>query len=549
MKGIDFIGCETLEPLNNWNVNQVTNIRFMFQYAFSFNQALNNWNVDNVTNMRAMFKNAKFFNQPLNNWNVENVTNMSDMFNSAENFNQPIDNWNVSNVTDMKAIFKSAKQFNQPLNNWNVDNITDMSFMFYECHDFNQDLSNWNTSNVTTMFNMFNNAFNFNQDIGSWNISHLTNASGMFDGASLSTSNYDSLLINWQQQPHQNNVTFSGGNSKYCVGENARNTMVSDDGWAIYDLGMRDLSIPEFNQVPPVCFGEAIDLPTTSINGISGSWLPSINNEETTEYLFTPDIDQCASTTTMTVEVNALITPVFSQISPIFSNESLEPLPTVSINGIIGNWSPEIKNSITTEYTFTPIENQCSTVTTMTIEVIPIINCPNIIYPVNNQTGVDLDTFIKWNSVQNNIGYLLTIGTYSNGSNILNIDIQNNTFNLHNLLNYNTTYYITVRAYDENGISTNCNEIAFTTTFKIPKFFTPNGDGVNDFWNINDIKNIVDYIYIFNRFGKVLAKIKPNDTTQWNGIYNNSVLFNNDYWYLIQYKNGKQIKGYFSLKL
>ena len=55
------------------------------------------------------------FNQPLNNWNVSNVTNMNWMFHTAESFNQPLNNWNVSNVTDMYGMFDGADSFNQPL--------------------------------------------------------------------------------------------------------------------------------------------------------------------------------------------------------------------------------------------------------------------------------------------------------------------------------------------------------------------------------------------------------------------------------------------------
>ena len=48
--------------------------------------------------MAEMFYDAKSFNQPLNNWNVSNVTFMNRMFNGARSFNQPLNNWNVSNV-------------------------------------------------------------------------------------------------------------------------------------------------------------------------------------------------------------------------------------------------------------------------------------------------------------------------------------------------------------------------------------------------------------------------------------------------------------------
>ena len=41
---------------------------------------------------------ARSFNQPLNNWNVSNVTDMSLMFYSAESFDQPLTDWDVSNA-------------------------------------------------------------------------------------------------------------------------------------------------------------------------------------------------------------------------------------------------------------------------------------------------------------------------------------------------------------------------------------------------------------------------------------------------------------------
>jgi surface protein len=48
-----------------------------------------------------MFFGAVRFNQPLNDWNVSNVTNMSYMFKDAESFSEPLDDWAVSEGTDM----------------------------------------------------------------------------------------------------------------------------------------------------------------------------------------------------------------------------------------------------------------------------------------------------------------------------------------------------------------------------------------------------------------------------------------------------------------
>ena len=54
--------------------------------------------------MNSMFAGATSFNQPLNNWNVSNVTDMMLMFTRARSFNRPLNNWNVSKVETMFAI-------------------------------------------------------------------------------------------------------------------------------------------------------------------------------------------------------------------------------------------------------------------------------------------------------------------------------------------------------------------------------------------------------------------------------------------------------------
>ena len=86
-----------------------------------------------------------------------------------------------------------------------------------------------------------------------------------------------------------------------------------------------------------------------------------------------------------------------------------------------------------------------------------------------------------------------------------------------------------------------------------PHFFTPNGDGINDTWAIIGQSEIpISQIYIFDRFGKLLAQLDP-DGAGWDGTYNGSQMPASDYWFKIIYIEGlnstqKELKAHFSLK-
>jgi hypothetical protein len=131
---------------------------------------------------------------------------------------------------------------------------------------------------------------------------------------------------------------------------------------------------PTFTQVTPICSGATLAaLPTTSDNGITGTWSPALDNTATTMYTFTPTVGLCATTATMTITVNPNITPTFTQVAPICSGATLSTLPTNSNNGFTGTWLPALNNTATTTYTFTPTAGQCATTATMTITVNPNI--------------------------------------------------------------------------------------------------------------------------------------------------------------------------------
>ncbi|TRX42923.1 PKD-like domain-containing protein [Flavobacterium restrictum] len=127
---------------------------------------------------------------------------------------------------------------------------------------------------------------------------------------------------------------------------------------------------PTFTQVSAICAGTILAaLPTTSNNGITGTWSPGLDNTKTTLYTFKPTAGLCATNATMTITVNSKVTPTFTAVTPICSGTILAALPTTSTNGIAGTWSPTLDNTKTTLYTFLPATGLCATTTTMTIVV------------------------------------------------------------------------------------------------------------------------------------------------------------------------------------
>ena len=99
---------------------------------------------------------------------------------------------------------------------------------------------------------------------------------------------------------------------------------------------------------------------------------------------------------------------------------------------------------------------------------------------------------------------------------------------------------------DKNGCGTQIDNFYI---LGYPNFFTPNGDGFNDVWQIKNLdkrgfENAK--ITIFDRYGNLIKQINnPNDF--WDGTLRGNNLPSQDYWFVLALPNGKTIRGHFSL--
>jgi gliding motility-associated-like protein len=102
----------------------------------------------------------------------------------------------------------------------------------------------------------------------------------------------------------------------------------------------------------------------------------------------------------------------------------------------------------------------------------------------------------------------------------------------------NTTYTLKVTSGVGCGIA---EDEVFVRVFKsvsIPNAFSPNGDGVNDTWEIAHLSNYPDAkLQVFNRYGKELFR-SSGYPRPWNGTIDGRPLATGTYYYVLNLKNG-----------
>jgi PKD repeat protein len=100
----------------------------------------------------------------------------------------------------------------------------------------------------------------------------------------------------------QSIIVTTGGNYTVTITDN-NNCSASS---APSNVTAQPNETPFFSQVSAICSGESLNaLPTSSLNNVTGTWLPALDNTQTTTYTFTPDAGQCATNATLTINVNS----------------------------------------------------------------------------------------------------------------------------------------------------------------------------------------------------------------------------------------------------
>jgi len=124
---------------------------------------------------------------------------------------------------------------------FDFSSVTDMVSFCQSCPVLvTLDLSTADFTSLTTLNSAFFAASSLtNVGSSNWQIPALTNMSNTFFSVTLDTTEYSNTLINFESQLVQDNVVFTGGNSKYSAGAaaTARQALIDDHTWTITDGG------------------------------------------------------------------------------------------------------------------------------------------------------------------------------------------------------------------------------------------------------------------------------------------------------------------------
>ena len=222
----------------------------------------------------------------------------------------------------------------------------------------------------------------------------------------------------------------------------------------------------------------------------------------------------CLYEKSVTVTVTPQVVPTFNAVNPICVGETLNVLPTTSLNGYIGSWSPAVNNSATTTYTFTPSAGQCATTATLTIDVNPapefsiVEGCNGTNYTLSAEGINATNSSYQWFNPSNNL-----IGSEAS--------VVISTPGIYKLI------------VTQGGCSTEESINVIAPFCVIQKGISPNNDGRNDNFDLTSYN--VNNLKIFNRYGTI-AYSKSGYQDEWFGQSNKGdELPDGTYYYVIDF--------------
>ncbi|MDP3313786.1 T9SS type B sorting domain-containing protein [Lutibacter sp.] len=315
------------------------------------------------------------------------------------------------------------------------------------------------------------------------------------------------------------------------------------------------------NPIQVFCEGENASIQQITINGSNIIWYASANGgtalnsseklKTGTTYYASQTVAGCESIVRLPVQIIINPSPIFKVNSSAFLCKNIGEVLLTTFNALENytyQWFNQTNTLIGTQ-PFLTVTNGG----TFTVIATNSLNCKSV--PKQITVSESEIALLTSNLVSINTDSENNIVTILNGN---TLGIGDYEFSIDNPLNYQDEPVFNNVFPGEHIIYVNDKNKCGATSLKFsvlgfPKFFTPNNDGFNDFWQIKGLSssyNAISPLYIFNRFGKLIA---TQDLTSkgWNGVFNGVELPSDDYWYTVQLEdsdgNAKVYTGHFSL--
>jgi gliding motility-associated-like protein len=321
------------------------------------------------------------------------------------------------------------------------------------------------------------------------------------------------------------------------------------DGFATFTLNNIEASI--IAQIPTgsqVTYYETLENALSESNSLPNNYT-NIASDTQTIFVKIKNDNQCFSIST--VNLNVLYTPVLEEDETLIYCTNTFP-ETITINGGVLN---DLPNNYYYEWYFngalTDVDtsfNDINEVGNYTVIVTDPNGCSSSrTITVNaSETAIIESISIEGISPNNTV----TVDVSGQGIYDYAIDDSNGNYQESNVFTNISEGEHTIYIKDQNG----CGIVEETITIVgIPKFFTPNGDDVNDTWQIvgaNTDLNQIESLLIFDRFGKIMLQ-SYSGSFSWDGNYKGNPMPSSDYWYIVKFRQDNsnyEIKGHFALK-
>ncbi|KAF2516813.1 T9SS type B sorting domain-containing protein [Flavobacterium salilacus subsp. salilacus] len=137
-----------------------------------------------------------------------------------------------------------------------------------------------------------------------------------------------------------------------------------------------------------------------------------------------------------------------------------------------------------------------------------------------------------------------TITVYIEGDGNYEYSVDGMNFQESNVFENLETGIYNVMVRDIYGCGEDSKEVVL---MYYPKFFTPNGDGVNEKWYIKYAFVEPNFkVAIYDRYGKLIAGLNAT-SDGWDGTLQGANLPSTDYWFVVTREDGREYKGHFSM--